>query len=176
MTIRQIPPTIAEDPLETRLRAALQAQATQDVPDTRYPPTIEWPETPAGSSGSAAPVADAAGCRCLGGGDHSGRRRHADLGPDGGTGSRGHDGRRFGPHALPSGQPSPIEPGRVERHRQSITGRLDHRAGARFAGSATRHSTNLDGAPVLARDWRLPHRVAAMRRRRNGLPDQGHHT
>jgi hypothetical protein len=47
MTIRQIPPTIAEDPLETRLRAALQAQATQDVPDTRYPPTIEWPETPA---------------------------------------------------------------------------------------------------------------------------------
>ena len=45
MTIRQIPPTVAEDPLETRLRAALRAQATQSVPDPRYPPLIEWPES-----------------------------------------------------------------------------------------------------------------------------------
>ena len=47
MTIRQFPPTVAEDPIETRLRAALQAQATTDVPDTRFPPPIEWPETTA---------------------------------------------------------------------------------------------------------------------------------
>lgn len=47
MTTRQFPPTVAEDPIETRLRAALQAQATTDVPDSRFPPPIEWPETTA---------------------------------------------------------------------------------------------------------------------------------
>ena len=42
MTERQSPQTLAEDPVETRLRMALQAQATRDVPEQRPVPPIDW--------------------------------------------------------------------------------------------------------------------------------------
>lgn len=43
MTERQSPQTLAEDPVETRLRAALTTQAEHDVPSTRARPAIAWP-------------------------------------------------------------------------------------------------------------------------------------
>ena len=50
MTERQSPQTLAEDLVETRLRLALQAQATRDVPEQRPVPPIDW------SGAAASPV------------------------------------------------------------------------------------------------------------------------